>query len=124
MPDIASYGLRRLADGMALRGARELVAGLRLSEELVDYVVDLVRATRQNASILHGGSPRGANMIATASRALAALRGRTFVIPDDVKDLFVPAMRHRVVLGPGAEVEGMTPDAVLKQVLASVKAPR
>lgn len=124
MPDIDSFGLEQLATQATLTQARAAVAQLRLSDEMVDYVVDLVRATRNHPSISHGASPRGANMLATASRALAALRGRDFVIPDDVKLLFTPAMRHRVVLGPGAEVEGATTDAVLAQVLHSVAAPR
>jgi MoxR-like ATPase len=124
IPDVASFHLERLADASVLREARQLVLGLRLSEELVDYVVDLVRATREHPAILHGSSPRGANMLAASSRALAALRGREFVIPDDVKAVFVPAMRHRIVLGAGAEVEGASADSTLAQVLASVRAPR
>jgi len=124
MPDIASFGLERVADLTAISRARAAIAALHLSEEMVDYVVDLVRATRQNPAIQHGASPRAANMLATASRALAALRGRGFVIPDDVKEIFLPAMRHRIVIGAGAEVEGVTTDAVLKQILAAVPAPR
>lgn len=124
MPDVASYGLEQVADLQTLARARAAVSQLRLSEEMIDYVVDLVRATRQSPSILHGASPRAANMLTAASRALAAIRGRNFVIPDDVKELFFPAMRHRIVLGPGAEVEGVTQDAVLRQILASVPAPR
>jgi MoxR-like ATPase len=124
MPDIHAMGLERVADIGALGEARAAVAELRLSDEMVEYVVDLVRATREAPALLHGGSPRAATMLASASRALAAMRGREFVIPDDVKELFLPAMRHRVVLAPGAEVEGQTSDGVLKQVLASVAAPR
>jgi MoxR-like ATPase len=124
MPDIASLGIERVADLATLAEARARVGELRLSEEMVGYIVDLVRATRETGTLLHGASPRAATMLATASRALAALRGRAFVIPDDVKELFLPAMRHRIVLAPGAEVEGMTHDAVLKQILASVAAPR
>ncbi len=116
--------LSPLAGAGALREARALVGELRLSDELVDYTVDLVRATRQTGALLHGASPRAAVMLATASRALAALRGRAFVIPDDIKELFLPAMRHRIVLAPGAEVEGLTADAVLKQVLGQIRAPR
>jgi MoxR-like ATPase len=124
MPDVAGMGLEAVADLAMIQAARALVAQLYLAEEMVDYVVDLVRATREHPATLHGASPRAANMLASASRALAALRGRNFVIPDDVKELFFPAMRHRVVLGPGAEVEGVTADAVLRQVLATVPAPR
>ena len=124
MPDVSAYGLARIADHETLARARAAVAGLHLSDELIDYVVDLVRATRQHTAIQHGASPRSATMLAAASRALASLRGRTFVIPDDVKELFLPAMRHRVVLSPGAEVEGATVDATLRQILVSTPAPR
>jgi MoxR-like ATPase len=100
------------------------VAGLRLSDEVADYVVDLVRATRERPALACGASPRAANMLCSASRAFAALQGRAFVIPDDVKALFLPALRHRVVLAPGAEIEGVTADVALRQVIDEVEAPR
>jgi len=103
---------------------RETVANLQLATEVADYIVDLVRMTREHPALLHGASPRAAAMLATAARALAVLRGRAFVIPDDVKELFRPAMRHRVILAPGAEVEGLTTQGVLDQVLGQVPAPR
>ena len=100
------------------------VAGIRLSPEVVDYVVDLVRATRDRAQLLCGASPRAANMLATAARAWAAKEGRAFVIPDDVKALVQPVLRHRVVLAPAAEIEGVGAAAVLDRVLEEVVAPR
>jgi len=124
MPNVASYGLQKLSDRDTILRAQQLVASLKLSDELVCYVVDLVRATRQHTAILHGASPRAANMIATAARALAALRGRDFVIPDDIKHLYHAAMRHRIMLSPAAEVEGTPPDTVLSAILESVPAPR
>ncbi|MGM0574858.1 MAG: AAA family ATPase [Myxococcota bacterium] len=124
MPRLDRFDLERLADLDALRDIREAVAELRLADEVVDYVVDLVRATREHHAVLHGASPRAANMLATASRARATLQGRAFVLPDDVKDIFLPAMRHRVILAPGAEVEGLHADGVLEQILESVAAPR
>jgi len=124
MPKLEQFGLAPVADLETLRALRATVAELRLSDEVADYIVDLVRATRDHASLLHGGSPRAASMLATAARALAALRGRDFVIPDDVKALFLPAMQHRVILAPGAEVEGVTPKSALDQIIARVPAPR
>ena len=76
-----------------VQAARAAVAALRLSDPIVDYVVDLVRATRQHASLLCGASPRAASMLAAAARARAALDGRDFVIPDDVKQLAAPGAR-------------------------------
>ncbi|MCC6528114.1 MAG: MoxR family ATPase [Polyangiaceae bacterium] len=123
-PDVASLGLPRIADRAVLAEARALCAGVRVGEEIVEYVVALCRATRASPAILHGVSPRATNMLATASRALAAVRGRAFVIPDDVKELFLPAARHRIVLAPAAELEGLDSDAALQQVLDAVPAPR
>jgi MoxR-like ATPase len=110
-----------LAEVVAMRRA---VAEIRLEEPLVDYVVDLVRATRGRPELLAGASPRAANMLATAARAHAAIRGRAFVIPDDVKALALPVLRHRVVLAPGAEVDGVTADAAVRRVVEEVEAPR
>jgi MoxR-like ATPase len=124
MPRIGDFGVRPVSDLATLTALRAQVAALQLSDEVADYIVDLVRATRDHRSLLHGASPRAASMLATASRSLAALRGRTFVIPDDVKALFLATMRHRVMLAPGAEVEGVATQGVLEQIVGSVPAPR
>jgi len=123
-PPISEFGIRPVAaleDVLAMRAA---VAALRLSDEILDYVVDLVRATRARPALLCGASPRAANMLATAARAHAAIQGRGYVIPDDVKALVLPALRHRVVLAPGAEIEGLTAEGVLGRVVEEVEAPR
>ncbi|HEY8019748.1 MAG TPA: MoxR family ATPase [Thermoanaerobaculia bacterium] len=124
MPDLAALGLVPLCGLAFVRAARREVAALRLAEEMVAYVVDLVRATRAHPALAYGASPRAANMLAAASRAAAVLEGRDFVIPDDVKSLWKPLMRHRVVLAPSAEVDGVGVDQVLDQVSAEVRAPR
>jgi MoxR-like ATPase len=124
MPDLDRLDIQPVATGAELQVARRTVAGLRLSDDLVAYVVSLVRATRTHPHLLHGASPRTSNMLATAARALAALDGRDYVIPDDVKALFLPALRHRVVLTPAAHIEGTNPDTILRQVLERVPAPR
>ena len=123
-PPLAEFGLAPVAGPAELQAMRRAVAAIRLEEPVVDYVVDLVRATRGKPTLLCGASPRAANMLATASRALAAVQGRAFVIPDDVKALAHPVLRHRVVLAPGAEVEGLTTDAAVARVLEEVEAPR
>jgi MoxR-like ATPase len=124
MPAIESFGVESVATLEQLLAARQLVASIRLSDEMVAYIVDLVRATRERPQLLAGASPRAANMLAAAARAYAALQGRDFVLPDDVKLVAVPALRHRVVLAPGAEIEGLTPEAVVSGVLEQVPAPR
>jgi MoxR-like ATPase len=123
-PDLAALGLRPLCDLAFLLGVRDVVSSLRLADEMADYVVDLVRATREHPALRWGASPRSANMLASAARAAAVLDGRDFVIPDDVKRLWKPLMRHRIILSPSAEVDGLGTEAVLDQVLTRVPAPR
>jgi MoxR-like ATPase len=124
MPAIESFGLEPVATRATLAEARATVAGIRLSEPMIDYIVDLVRATRDRNTLVAGASPRSAAMIAASVRAYAALAGRDFAIPDDVKALAIPALCHRVVLAPGAEIEGLSTETVVRQVLEQVAAPR
>jgi MoxR-like ATPase len=124
MPRLEEFGLQPVADSKALAVIREKVAGLRLSEELLDYIVDVIRATREHASLDVGASTRAANMLAVAGRAYAALQGRDFVIPDDVKTLALPVLRHRVILSAGAEIEGLTADRIVGEILSRTAAPR
>jgi MoxR-like ATPase len=123
-PSLDGFDLTPVAGAQLLDEARRLVASLRLADETVAYVVDLVRATREHPALQVGASPRAANMLAAAARALAVLDGRDFVIPDDVKVAFAPVMRHRLVLAPGAEIEGRSLEQVVGQVLDQVPAPR
>jgi MoxR-like ATPase len=123
-PAISEFGIVPVTGLAELVAMRRAVAAIRLEEPIVDYVVDLVRATRGRPALLCGASPRSATMLATAARARAAIEGRPFVIPDDVKALALPVLRHRVVLAPGAEIEGLTADAAVARVLEEVGAPR
>ena len=97
---------------------------VRLTDEVAAYVVDLIRATRESADVETGASPRAGAMLALAARAHAALDGRDYVIPDDVKTLAAPALRHRVILSPAAEIEGRRVDQVLALLVDQVAAPR
>jgi MoxR-like ATPase len=124
MPRLSDFGLEAIADAAALSRTREAVARIRLSDALVDYIVDVVRATRQHSSLEVGASTRAANMLAAAVRAFAALQGRDFVIPDDVKLLALPVLRHRLTLSPSAEIEGLTSDRILREILDQTAAPR
>jgi MoxR-like ATPase len=91
---------------------------------VIDYVQRLIRATREHDSLAVGGSPRAGLMLLMGAKSLAWFAGRDFVIPDDVKTALLPALRHRVVLSPTAELEGTTTDTVLHDVLESVEVPR
>ncbi len=124
MPRLESFGIEAVTDLAGLTAMRALVAQIRISDAILDYLVDLIRATRERSNLSFGASPRAATMLASAARAYAALAGRDFVIPDDIKVLAVPALRHRVVLAPGAEIEGLSTETVIRQILEQVPAPR
>ena len=104
--------------------ARALVENIRLSDDLVDYVVDLIRASREHTGLSFGASPRAANMLACAARALAALSGRDYVIPDDIKLLATPTLRHRLVLSPAAEIEGLQADEIVADIVDRTPVPK
>ncbi len=124
MPDLASFDLVSVASLAHLGEVRDYVAGLRLSDDNVDYIVDVIRATREHPSLSVGASPRAANMLATASRAYAALRGRDYVIPDDIKLLAPHVLRHRLILAPGAEIDEIDVNRVVGQILDQTAAPK
>ncbi len=119
-----AMGVQPLIDLDIILSARELIRRVELSEPLIDYIVDLVRATRTHPSLMSGASPRSCNMVAMAARAYAALQGRPYVIPDDVKVLAVPALAHRVMLSPAAEIDGTTSAQVLGSILGQMQVPR
>jgi len=124
MPRLADFGLKPVADSAVLVAVRDEVMRIRLSDELMDYIVDVIRGTREHASLDVGASTRAANMLASAARAFAALNGRDFVIPDDVKTLALPVLRHRVILSASAEIEGLSADRVVSEILDRTAAPR
>lgn len=124
MPKLADFGIEAQADPATLADLRATSEQIVLTPQIIDYVVDVVRATRQHPAIETGGSTRAANALASSVRALAALNGRDFVIPDDVKRLARPILRHRLVLAPNAEIDGLTPDRIVNEILDQTAAPR
>ncbi len=124
MPALDEFELQPIVDLAQIRAARAVVASLSLTDEVLDYVVDIARATREHPSLLAGASPRSTNMLCLACRALAALDGRGYALPDDVKRLVVPVLEHRIVLAPGAELEGTGTRDVLNQIVEQIPAPR
>ncbi|ELT45485.1 AAA family ATPase [Arthrobacter nitrophenolicus] len=122
--DLAAAGVRAVAGAADLERARQAVTGVAVEQEIIGYIVDLVRATRTAPSFLLGVSPRGATALLNTSRSWAWLSGRSFVTPDDVKALALPCLRHRVALQPEAQMDGVRVDDVLGSILASVPVPR
>jgi MoxR-like ATPase len=107
-----------------LEASRELVRRVIVRDEIVAYVSELVRGTRADFQFALGASPRAGLLLLRAAKAQAALEGRDYVLPEDVQSVFLPALRHRVILDPASEVEGLTPDAALERTLRTVTVPR
>ena len=124
MRDAAKQGVEAVISPDQLTEAVVAVSQARLQDDIAGYIVDLVRSTRESPAIETGASPRAAAALAAASRSRAILEGRDFVIPDDVKYLALPALRHRVILSPAAEIEGKTTDETLAALIEQTAAPR
>ena len=103
---------------------QRLVAHQRVDEQVVDYAVRIVRATREWPGLALGAGSRGALALVRGARAVALMAGRNFVTPDDIKSVSLPALRHRVALAPDASLEGRTPNDLLAAIIDSVPAPR
>jgi MoxR-like ATPase len=123
-PSLEDFGVQPAADAGRIAEAISAVAQVRLTDEVTGYVVALVRATRETGDFSYGASPRAAAMLAIAARARATLEGRDYVIPDDVKALALPALRHRVILSPAAEIDGRKVDEAIAAMIERVEAPR
>ncbi len=118
------FDIQPVADPEAITAARAAIGGLTVSDPVIDYVLRLVRATREHPGLEFGASPRAAAMLTRGCRAAAVLDGRDYVLPDDVKRLARPVLRHRVILAPAAEMEGATADRIVDEILDAVAPPR
>jgi MoxR-like ATPase len=116
--------IRPLSDAVAISRCRFEVRNTRMEPGVQAYIVDLVRRTRAHPLIHYGASPRASVALLLCAKALAAIRGRDFTTPDDVRDLARPVLRHRLLLRAEAELDGATPDAVITDILQSAEVPR
>jgi len=123
-PSPAELGIEAVTSPELLAAATRAVASVTLSDSVTDYVVRLVRATRESPDLSSGASPRSAVLLAGASRARAALEGRDYVVPDDVKALAGSVLRHRLLLSPAAEIEGKQVEQLVAQLVEQTEAPR
>lgn len=120
----AEMGVQAILGPPDIVQARETIRGTFVREEMIDYVQRLIQASRTTDSLAVGASPRAGLMLLMAGKSLARFAGRDFVIPDDIKAAFGPALRHRVVLSPSAELEGTKVDDILDSLLESTEVPR
>lgn len=103
---------------------KKVVSQVHVEQEVLKYIAEIVAATRKHVSLILGASPRASVSILVASKAFAAMNGRDFVTPEDVKFIAVPVMRHRVILTPESEMEGISSDEVIKEIIDKVEVPR
>jgi len=117
-------GVKAVAGEADIAACRAEIARIVMDEPIMRYIGEIVQRTREDRNLVLGASPRASIALLLTSKALAALRGRGFVIPDDVKSLAPAVLRHRLILRPEAEIEGLTPDRVVANILAAVEVPR
>jgi MoxR-like ATPase len=116
--------VKPVVNGSAVSNLQQLAAEQHVDDQVIDYAVRMVRATRDHTALAIGAGSRGALALVRGGRAMALLEGRRYVTPDDVKRIALPALRHRVALAPDALLEGRTVNAILTDVLDTVPAPR
>jgi len=121
---LASGAVEAVITAEALESLRQQMAAITVREDLVGYLVDIIRATRSHESVLVGAGPRATQSLLLASRAAAALAGRDFVTPDDIKSLAVPVLEHRLILRPEFEIEGLSVAEVIQTILQQIAVPR
>jgi MoxR-like ATPase len=122
--DLAAAGVVAVVDAAGLRSAREQVRAVRVADAVVDYITAIAAATRTSPDLSLGASPRGSIALLMGAKAMAAISGRDYVVPDDVRDLCVPALRHRMVRRPEAEIQGVSEAAAVERAVARVPVPR
>jgi MoxR-like ATPase len=116
--------VRPLADADSILRCRAEVRAARCEEGVRNYLVEVVRRTREHPGVAYGASPRASVALLLCAKALAAIRGRDFATPDDVRDVARPVLRHRLLLRAESTLEGATPDGVITDILGAVEVPR
>jgi len=121
--DLESVGLRPLLDATGIERMRRVARAVKVGPEVLEYITAIVGRTRQHPAVDLGASPRASIALLLAGQVVAAAEGRDFVVPDDIKELAAPVLRHRFLLEPDAELEGTTPDDVVRAILLDVPVP-
>jgi MoxR-like ATPase len=122
--ELPLWNVNPCLDGPGVAMLQRLAAQQRVDEQVIDYAVRIVRATRTSPGLAMGSGPRGALALVRGARAVAVLDGRDYVTPDDIKRIALPALRHRIALAPDALLEGRSANELLAEVIATVAAPR
>ena len=121
---LGSAGIAAVADVASIERCRALIKQVRVEDAMFQYITRLVAATRDHRQLVLGASPRASIALLGVGKALAAMRGRDFIIPDDIKSIAPATLRHRLLLRPEAEIEGVSADRVIENILDSLEVPR
>lgn len=116
--------VQRVINGIQLKNYQNLVKDILVEPQLLEYIAKIIVNTRENQFLYLGASPRASLALLTASKAFAAIRGRDFVTPEDIKEASYAVLRHRVMVSPEREMEGLTADEIIKQILETIEIPR
>ena len=122
--DIESSGINKVIDAGQVVGIRKLIQQVTVEDGILNYIANINAASRRSPDLVLGASARAATHVLAASKTFASLQGRDFVTPDDVKYVVPPVFRHRILLKPEAEIEGLDADAVIQRLLGQVEVPR
>ena len=121
---LETVGIESIVDGASLEEGQAEIQKVTVEDSIFNYIVGLAEASRNSNELVLGGSPRASIALLLASKTYAALQGRDYILPDDVKRLAPHVYRHRILLKPDAEIEGLTPDDIIDQLLAEAEIPR
>ncbi|MCJ8330469.1 MAG: MoxR family ATPase [Lentisphaeria bacterium] len=117
-------GLKAVIDEADIKLYRDVLNSLTIREELISYILEIVHATRNYNSVLVGAGPRATQSLLRASQAMAALSARDYVSPDDIKEMVIPVLQHRIILRPEFEIEGLTVSDVIQSIIEDIAVPR
>jgi MoxR-like ATPase len=120
----ASDMVKPVLNKQQVNDLRQQIKMIYIEEKLLQFIAKLIHQTRHHKSIYLGASPRASLSIMNASKAIAAMQGRDFVTPDDIRQVVTPVLRHRIILAPDKEMEGVTEDEVIRQIIQAMDVPR
>jgi len=116
--------VKPVLDGQKINSLRKQIKSILIEERLLQFIARMIHQTRNHKSIYLGASPRASLAVMNASKAIAAMQGRDFVTPEDIREVVTPVLRHRIILSPDKEMEGVTEDEVIKQIIQAMDVPR
>jgi MoxR-like ATPase len=122
--DINTANINAVANPESIMMCREEIKNVTVDDAILNYIISIIETTRRVNAVAIGASPRGSVALLMNAKSYAAINGRDFVVPDDNKELATPVLRHRIILKPEAEIDGLKTDKVIENILAQVKVPR